>query len=104
MQIEKKKVLDIDTMLDKTATKKRNFNQAMQKVLRYLPDLNTEMKKRDAKPLIESYYKQIFKDSLKQHQEILTTALRLCEKFRDKGTMGARHKQTISLICLYTGV
>jgi len=55
MQIEKKKVLDIDTMLDKTGTKKRNFNQAMQKVLRYLPDLNTEMKKRDAKPLIESY-------------------------------------------------
>lgn len=54
MQIEKKKVLDIDTMLEKTSTKKRNFNQAMQRVLRYLPDLNTEMKKRDAKPLIES--------------------------------------------------
>jgi len=74
------------------------------KVEKILPNIVTEMERRDSKPLIESYYNQIFTGKLKEFTEIKNIALMISTMSREKGTMGARHKQTISLICLYTGV
>lgn len=104
MLTQKKKVMDIDTMLEKCSLKKRNYSQARMKVEKILPNIVTEMERRDSKPLIESYYNQIFTGKLKEFTEIKNIALMISTRSREKGTMGARHKQTISLICLYTGV
>jgi len=54
MLTQKKKVMDIDTMLEKCNLKKRNYSQARMKVEKILPNIVTEMERRDSRPLIES--------------------------------------------------